>query len=54
MDFTGRPLKGFVWVNWDAIRSDSSLDGWAALALEFNPRARSSKAVKATKKRNRS
>lgn len=46
MDFTGRPMKGFVWVNLDALSTERSLNEWAALALEFNPRAKASKPAK--------
>jgi TfoX/Sxy family transcriptional regulator of competence genes len=52
MDFTGRPMKGFVWVNPDAVSTERGLDEWAKLALEFNPHARSSKASKASKRVN--
>ncbi|MBL9174823.1 MAG: TfoX/Sxy family protein [Verrucomicrobiales bacterium] len=53
MDFTGRPMKGFVWVTREALDTDQGLHAWAALALEFNPRALSSKSPKAVRKPNR-
>lgn len=43
MDFTGKPLKGYVFVEPDGIDLDSDLAYWVNLALEFNPRAKSSK-----------
>jgi TfoX/Sxy family transcriptional regulator of competence genes len=43
MDFTGRPLKGYVFVEEPVLESTTDLDYWINLALEFNPRARSSK-----------
>ena len=43
MDFTGRPMKGFVFVEPEGIDLDSELEYWVDLCLEFNPRARSSK-----------
>ena len=43
MDFTGRPMRGFVFVDAKAVASDPDLDKWLDLALEFNPRAKSSK-----------
>lgn len=46
MDFTGRPLKGFVYVDIDAVRSDSQLDRWLKKALAFNPLAKRSKSKK--------
>ncbi|MEZ5344830.1 MAG: TfoX/Sxy family protein [Pyrinomonadaceae bacterium] len=46
MDFTGRPLKGFVFVEEKAVEKPAQLKYWIDLALEFNPRARSSKKKK--------
>lgn len=43
MDFTGRPMRGFVFVNPSGLRTTAELNHWLNLALEFNPRARSSK-----------
>ena len=46
MDFTGRPMKGFVFVapeGWDA---EIDLDYWVQLCLDYNPRAKSSKKKK--------
>lgn len=43
MDFTGRPMKGYLLISPDGIDLDSDLDYWIGLALEFNPRAKSSK-----------
>ena len=43
MDFTGRPMRGFVFVareGWGAARD---LEYWLKLALDFNPSAKSSK-----------
>lgn len=44
MDFTGRPMRGFVFVNANGLSTDAELGSWLKLALEFNPRAKSSKA----------
>ncbi len=44
MDFTGRPMRGFVFINPEGIESAAELEKWLSLALEFNPRAKSSKA----------
>jgi TfoX/Sxy family transcriptional regulator of competence genes len=43
MDFTGRPMRGFVFVNPTGLTTDGELDHWLKLALEFNPRAKASK-----------
>ena len=48
MDFTGRPMRGFVFVNPAGLATDDELDGWLKLALEFNPKAQASR--KRTKK----
>jgi hypothetical protein len=43
MDFTGRPMRGFVFVNEHGTGTARDLTSWLDLAIEFNPRAVSSK-----------
>ena len=43
MDFTGRPMKGFVFVEPLATDMDEDLDYWISLCLEYNPKAKSKK-----------
>ena len=43
MDFTGRPMKGFVQVDPVGTDMDEDLSYWIDLCLEFNPKAKSSK-----------
>ena len=43
MDFTGRPMKGFIFVEPEGIDMDEDLDYWVQLCLDFNPKAKSSK-----------
>jgi len=43
MDFTSRPMRGFVFVNAEGLASEHDLASWLELALEFNPRAVSSR-----------
>ncbi len=43
MDFTKRPMKGWVWISPEAIDTDSELAYWIQLALDYNPHAKSSK-----------
>ena len=43
MDFTGRPMKGFVFVEPEGIDTDEDLEYWIRLALDYNPRVKSSK-----------
>jgi hypothetical protein len=35
MDFTGKPMKGYVFVSPDAIEADSVLEDWIAQCLAF-------------------
>ncbi len=43
MDFTGRPMKGYVFVTPDGFDLDVDLEYWIQLCLDFNPLAKSSK-----------
>lgn len=43
MTFTGRPLKSFVFVSPEGWKPAKEFNRWLSLALEFNPRAQSSK-----------
>ena len=47
MDFTGRPMRGFVFVSTEVLRTEAQLASWLALALAFNPKAKASKRSKA-------
>jgi TfoX/Sxy family transcriptional regulator of competence genes len=49
MNFTGRAMKGYVFLNDDATDLDIQLFYWLELALAFNPFAKASK--KKTKKK---
>ena len=46
MDFTGRPMKGFVYVEPDGIDMEDELADWIQLCLDYNPKAKSSKKKK--------
>lgn len=46
MDFTGRPMKGYVFVSDDVLRSKKDIQFWVNLCLDFNKRAKSSKKKK--------
>lgn len=43
MDFTGRPMKGWVYLEAEAIDLEDVLNYWIQKALDFNPKAKSSK-----------
>ncbi len=46
MDFTGRPMKGYVFLTPEAIDNDEDLAFWVQLCLDFNPMAKTSKKSK--------
>ena len=43
MDFTGRAMKGFVFIEAEGIDRDEDLEYWIQLCLDYNPKAKSSK-----------
>ncbi len=43
MDFTGRPMKGFLFIKPEGVDMEEDLEYWVDLCLEYNPRAKSSK-----------
>ena len=43
MDFTGRPMKGYVFIAPDGFDSDEDLEHWIRLCVNFNPLAKASK-----------
>ncbi len=49
MDFTGKAMKGFVFVSGDFLNTKKQLEYWMKLALEYNDIAKASK--KKTKKK---
>ena len=49
MDFTGRPMKGYVMVDDSGMKSKKDFDYWIQLCLDFNKRAKSSKKRKKTR-----
>lgn len=47
MDFTGHPMRGFVFVELEGLKSDKDLAFWLELALAYNPTAKKSAKRKA-------
>ncbi len=43
MDFTGRPMKGWIMVEEDGMKTRGDFDYWIELALNYNSRAKVSK-----------
>jgi TfoX/Sxy family transcriptional regulator of competence genes len=50
MDFTKRPMKGYVLIEESGMKSKKDFDYWIDLALEFNKKAKSSKRLKKNQK----
>ncbi len=46
MDFTGRPMKGYIFVTPDGFDSEDDLSYWLDLCIAFNPLAKASKSRK--------
>ena len=46
MDFTGRPMKGYIMVDETGMANKKEFDFWIQLALDFNKNAKSSKKKK--------
>ena len=50
MDFTGRVMKGYVFVDADVLTTKRKLEYWVKLALEYNKTAKASKKKTVKKK----
>ncbi len=46
MDFTNRPMMGYVLIDESGMKSDKDFDYWINLALEFNKKAKPAKKSK--------
>jgi TfoX/Sxy family transcriptional regulator of competence genes len=46
MDFTGKVMKGFVFVDVDALNTKTKLNYWIQLALEYNKKVKPAKKKK--------
>jgi TfoX/Sxy family transcriptional regulator of competence genes len=46
MDFTGKVMKGYVFVDIEALNTNKKLQYWMGLALEYNKIAKASKKKK--------
>src|SRR5574343_1004818 len=46
MDFTGKKMKGYVYVNQEALKSEEEFNYWVQLCIDFNPIAKVSKKKK--------
>jgi TfoX/Sxy family transcriptional regulator of competence genes len=46
MDFTAKPMRGYIFVNAEGVDKDADLEDWIQLALDFNDIAKASKKTK--------
>lgn len=46
MDFTGKPMRGYVFVDATALMTQKKIAYWIGLALEYNAVAKASKKKK--------
>ena len=46
MNFTNRPMKGYVLIDENGMRTQKDFDYWIDIALDFNKKAKSSKRKK--------
>jgi TfoX/Sxy family transcriptional regulator of competence genes len=46
MDFTKRPMKGYVMIDDSGMKSKKDFDNWIGLCLDFNKNAKASKKKK--------
>ncbi len=43
MDFTKRPMKGYIMIDETGMKSKKDFDYWMGLSIDFNKKAKSSK-----------
>lgn len=46
MNFTGKPMKGFVFIDPSGMNSNEDFEFWVGLALNYNAQAKASKRKK--------
>lgn len=46
MDFTGKAMKGYVFVSYEGMKTKKDFDYWINLCIEFNSKAKASKKKK--------
>jgi len=43
MDFTKRPMKGYVMINEIGLKSENDFEHWVGLSLDYNKKAKASR-----------
>ncbi|HWI90258.1 MAG TPA: TfoX/Sxy family protein [Flavisolibacter sp.] len=51
MDFTRKPMKGYIYVDVDVLKTKKQINYWVGLALEYNKKVKPSKNKKAVVKK---
>ena len=46
MDFTAKPMMGYIFVNPEGVDTDADLEDWIQMGLDYNPLAKASKKAK--------
>ena len=46
MDFTKRPMRGYIMIDFSGMTTEKDFNFWIQLALDFNKKAKSSKKTK--------
>jgi TfoX/Sxy family transcriptional regulator of competence genes len=46
MVFTGRPMKGYIYVSEEGMKTKKDFDHWISLSLDFNKKAKAAKKKK--------
>jgi hypothetical protein len=46
MDFTGKPMRGWIMIDDTGMKSRKDFEYWISLAIDFNKKAKSSKKKK--------
>ena len=49
MDFTGRPMKGYIFISDEGMKSKKDFEYWIGLALDFNKKAKAAPKRKSKK-----
>lgn len=53
MTFTGKPMKGYVYLDAEVLDFEEDLEYWIQQALDFNPFAKASKKKSVSKLKNK-
>lgn len=50
MDFTGKPMMGYVYINANGMKTQKDFDYWIDLCVEFNKKSKTTKKKKISNK----